>query len=562
MLLNLHIRNVALIEETEIDFGEGLNILSGETGAGKSMVIDSLNFALGERIGKDFIRNGASSAVVEALFSIADKGLEKILAEQGIPLEEDHSLLIARTLNNNGKTINRINGNTVTVSMLRSVSEMLLDIHGQHEHQSLLKPKKHIELLDKFCGEELEGYKKQLSVLYRQYRDIIKSLKSLEGSGAGREQKMDLLSFQIHEITNAKLKKGEEEALGELKRKILNSEKMKRLSGESLELLYEGSEEGLAAIDAISRSVDNLRMLKEIDTDISPVLESLETAYAVMEDCTRELSRYCDRLDPDEENIDDIENRLNTIYQLKKKYGGSIQEILDKLKELTEQYNRLSGSEAEIKRLTADKKKTEQEIYHVCQSITAVRKSKAEEIGREIETQLHELQMKGAKFEIHFERKKEFTVEGWDTVEFLISANPGENLKPLAKIASGGEMSRVMLALKSVLADADTIDTFIFDEIDTGVSGRAAQKVAEKMAGIGKTHQIICITHLPQIAAMADHHFLIEKQSDVNHTVTQVYALSRDNSISEIARLMGGVQITEATIKAAEEMKNLADAVK
>lgn len=565
MLEYLHIKNVALIEDSEINFGDGLNILSGETGAGKSMVIDSVNFALGERINKDFIRNGASQAVVEALFVMKDsitKELNIMLEERGIIIENDNSLLISRILNSSGKSVCRINGSTATTGMIKLLSEALIDIHGQHEHQSLLNPSKHILLLDKFCGEDAEECKKELTLIYNKYKQVKKDLNSLSGDERERAKKIDLLQFQMNEISDAKLKIDEEEILQERKKILGNGEKITRLSTQSLELLYEGEGEGMPAIDQIAKAISYMRDLSDIDDSTRDIYDTLESVYAQIDDITREIKKYADRIETDPNEVDEVEERLNLIYNLKRKYGNNIESILEYYDEISKEAEFISGSEETIAKLTVELDVMEHEMFSICSKLSEIRKSKASVIEKEIVKQLEELEMKSADFKISIEKKSEFTGDGWDKVEFLISANLGEELKPLAKIASGGEMSRVMLALKGVLADVDNIETFIFDEIDTGVSGRTAQKVAEKMSVIGKTHQIICITHLPQIAAMADSHYLIEKNSQDNKTTTNVYNLDNEKSVEEIARLMGGAKITDATLKAAEEMKVLAEQIK
>lgn len=561
MLLQLHIKNIALIEEAEIDFGKGLNILSGETGAGKSMVIDSVNFALGERISRDFIRKGEDQAVVEALFIMKDESFMQMLKDTGINAEEDGSVLIKRTINSNGRVLNKVNGSTVTAGMLNKLSEALIDIHGQHEHQSLLNPARHIRLLDQFLSEQLEEKKRRLEQLYKKYRQINKDMEKLNGDERSRVQKMDLLKFQIEEITQAQLKKDEEEELFERKRLLNNSEKINRLSSKALELLFEGAE-NQSAVDMISEAMDCLEGLSDIDKGAEHVYKAIEGIYAQLDDLIREISKYKNNIEWSPEELDELEERLTLIYNLKRKYGGSIDEIKQYYKEIKIELDFISGSEESLKKLTAEKEELKKELVTLCSEISEIRKNKAYELQQKIEQELKELEMKNASFEINVERKNEFNADGWDKVEFLISANLGEELKPLAKIASGGEMSRVMLALKTVLAGVDNIETFIFDEIDTGVSGRTAQKVAEKMALIGRTHQVLCITHLPQIASMADSHFLIEKIAENQKTTTNVFALNLTQSADEIARLIGGAKITDSTRKAAQEMKSMAEEFK
>ncbi len=558
MLENIRIKNVALIEESDIKFKGGLNILSGETGSGKSMIIDSINFALGGRVNRDFIRKDTESARVEALFS-GNEHINSILSENGIETEDDFSVIITRTFNTSGKSVCRINGTMVTAGAVKNISEYLIDIHGQHEHQSLLNPKKHIFLLDKFCGVALDEKLEVLGGLYSQYKSVLKSIDELNGDEMQRAQRMDMLYFQKEDIENAKLKVGEEEELTERRKVLSNLEKVVRLAGNSLELLYEGSLNGVSATDNISDALYNIQTLADIDPSISHISENLSTVSALLDDVCHELKAYFRNAESDPDELMRIDERLNMIYSLKRKYGKSIAEILEFYNRIVKELEFMENSEEILSKLYLEKSKLEDEINLICKEISDIRKEKALIIESEIEKELKDLEMKNAIFKINIKDKEMFTSKGKDNVEFLISANMGEELKPLSRIASGGEMSRVMLALKSILSEVDTIDTFIFDEIDTGVSGRTAQKVAEKMSNVSKKNQIICITHLPQIASMADNHLLIEKYTENNRTTTDVIQLSNEESISEICRLMGGVTITDATIQAAKDMKLQAD---
>ena len=562
MLAYLHIKNIALIEEAEIHFNDGLNILTGETGAGKSMVIDSINFAMGERSGKDLLRKGEEQALVEVLFDMKGNAFQERLAEMGIPLEEDGSVLITRSVSASGRTVNRINGSTVTAGMLRKLSELFIDIHGQHEHQSLLNPSRHILLLDQFCGKEMEEEKEKLSVLYRDYKNILREMEALSGNEQERARKLDLLRFQAEEIEEAALQKDEEEALNEEKKRIANGEKLNRLSNGAIGLLYEGDGEGSSAYDKIGEALHFMEELCRVDKALEPVRDELEGVYAQLSDASRELSRYISAMDTEPRDINEIEERLNLIYNLKRKYGNSVEEILRYLEKVRQEIDIIENSEEKTAALEKEKNSLQAKIAGICAEMTGLRHEKAMIIQKDIEEQLKDLEMKNARFEIRVDRKEEFTANGWDRVEFLISANRGEELKPLAKIASGGEMSRVMLALKTVLACADEIETFIFDEIDTGISGRTAQKVAEKMSLISGGNQIICITHLAQIAAMADSHYLIEKKAAGEKTITNVFCLGQKDMEEELARLMGGAEITPTTRRAARELKDMADVYK
>lgn len=552
MLEHLHIRNVALIKESEISFGDGLNILTGETGAGKSMIIDSLQFALGGRAGKDFLRHGEKQAAVEALFSVQSQALTEKLAENGIDPEEDGTLLITRTLSEAGKSVCRINGSTVTVGMLKEIAEDMIDIYGQHEHQSLLNPVKHIRLLDRFCGagfgEAMEEYKNSRQRL----KDLEKQLAILIGDESQREQRMDMLLFQKEEIEAAELQEGEEDALLEQKKRLSSMERLIRLTGESVTLLYDGDDRAPSACDQLGDALAKLREAAEYDAALSPLADALADGYAAVEDCARELKREAEKQEADPEELERIEERLQLFYKLKRKYGGSIEAVLEFYEKAVQELEFLSNSSEKAAELSAKKAEEEKRLSALAETLTARRRATAEQVEEQIETALHDMEMKHARFHIQIEEKADWGADGKDKVEFLISANAGEPLKPLAKIASGGEMSRVMLALKTVLVDADEIGTFIFDEIDTGVSGRTARRVGEKMRFLGGKRQLLCITHLPQIAAMADNHFLIEKESDAGETVTRVTALDEEGAVREVARLMNDV--TETTLAAAREL--------
>ena len=552
MLEHLHIRNVALIKESEISFGDGLNILTGETGAGKSMIIDSLQFALGGRAGKDFLRHGEKQAAVEALFSVQSQALTEKLAENGIAPEEDGTLLITRTLSEAGKSVCRINGSTVTVGMLKEIAEDMIDIYGQHEHQSLLNPVKHIRLLDRFCGagfgEAMEEYKNSRQRL----KDLEKQLAILIEDESQREQRMDMLRFQKEEIEAAELREGEEDALLEQKKRLSSMERLIRLTGESITLLYDGDDRAPSACDQLGDALAKLQEAAEYDAALSPLADALADGYAAVEDCARELKREAEKQEADPEELERIEERLQLFYKLKRKYGGSIEAVLEFYEKAVQELEFLSNSSEKAAELSAKKAEEEKRLSALAETLTARRRATAEQVEEQIETALHDMEMKHARFHIQIEEKADWGADGKDKVEFLISANAGEPLKPLAKIASGGEMSRVMLALKTVLVDADEIGTFIFDEIDTGVSGRTARRVGEKMRFLGGKRQLLCITHLPQIAAMADNHFLIEKESDAGETVTRVTALDEEGAVREVARLMNDV--TETTLAAAREL--------
>ena len=552
MIKNLHVKNVALIDEAEVEFGDGLNILTGETGAGKSILIDSINFLLGERIGKDFIRRGTDTAEVEGLLLVEDLEVRQIISDMGIELEDE--LLLSRTLSHTGRSTCRINGRNVTVGMLKEICSHLVDLHGQHQHQSLLNANKHIILLDRFCDERLEIFKRELAELIDDYREITKELKNMQGAPGQRETQLEIWQFQINEISQAQLKPGEEEELTKKRDRLSSIDKLAKNAGETLRLLYGGLADN-SVTDHIGRSLTLMTELAKLDESKYPLVERLTEMSILLADVVEDLSDYSKTLDADPHTLERLESRLDVIYRLKKKYGASVEDVLAHLAKVEDQFNRSNDSEAEIARLTAKRREAMQHIAAKCNEMTVVRRKYAEMIEGRIVEALRDLGMKNVQFAIAFEKQAAFTANGNDKIEFMISPNLGEKLKPLAQIASGGEMSRVMLALKTVMADVDRISTLIFDEIDTGVSGRTAQMVAEKLVQIAKGHQILCITHLPQIAAMANCHFLISKSSTDEETLTSVQELSQEGAVLELARLIGGAEITEATMQAAGEMK-------
>ncbi|MBR5468595.1 MAG: DNA repair protein RecN [Firmicutes bacterium] len=560
MLERLSINNIALIEKEEIEFGKGLNILSGETGAGKSMIIDSLNFVLGERTGRDIVRKGQDKAWVEAVFSFNDRTVLKQLQDMDIE-SEDGTVVIKRVLTSEGKSSSRINGSNVTAAMLKQLSESFIDIHGQHEHQSLLNPARHMDLLDKFCGAPLENLKAEMAEIIKKYKNILSGIEELSGDDDERAQKIEMLMFRIGEIDDAALTVGEEEVLAERKQVLNNAEKIKKYTNECLKLLYYGGEKGQGAMDSIGECVKSMGSVSNIDTSAGEIYDMICDVEAQLDETVKSLKSYAENISSNEREIEEIEERLDLIYHLKRKYGNTVEDILKYREKCQSELDFIINSEEALKRLKEEKAVLFARIKDICDGMDKIRVSTAAVIEEKIETQLKDLEMKNARFKISVTKKDTFNSKGCNVVEFLITPNAGEDLKPLAKIASGGEMSRVMLALKTVIANADCIETFIFDEIDTGVSGITAQKVAEKMALISKERQILCITHLPQIAAMADNHFLIEKTVNDGKTVSGVRQLNVDGSIDEIARLIGGEK-TELVEMTAEEMKMKAEKYK
>lgn len=559
MLEKLYINNFALIDELEVDFGPGLNVLSGETGAGKSIIIGSLNFVLGGKADKDIIKTGCDLTEVSALISVDSSEVKAELEGCDVDVGEDNYILIKRTFNRSGKSQCRINGRTATVSMVKEISSFLVDIHGQHDHQSLLNPKSHIVMLDRLCGSELEKELSKLEEKYKQYRDVSKKLKEIDMNDKDIQDKVELYTYQINEIDAAALKKGDDEALLERRNILLNSVKLQGYINDCLDNLYRNEN---SAVESIGSAVESLSSIAEIDESQEKTLEALNDAYAIIEDVVKSVRVYEENTESDPEELNDVEERLQIIYELKNKYGNTIERILAYRDKVAEKLDLIENSEALALEYSEKKKKLEAEIRKLCDKISDIRRAAAEKAEKKIVSILRDLSMENAEFKINITEKEGFDDKGFDNVEFLISANRGEKIKPLSKIASGGEMSRVMLALKNVLADVDNIDTFVFDEIDTGISGRTAQKVAEKMLNVARGHQILCITHLPQIAAMADSNYLIEKISADNRTCTNIVELFGEKVYNELARLIGGAEITKATLEAAKEMKLMADKLK
>jgi len=557
MLEHLKVSNVALIEEASIDFAPGLNVLSGETGAGKSILIDSINFVLGSRIPRDFIRSGAEAATVEAFLTIAHDHLVEQISELGVNIGEDRALLIFRSLSDKGRSVLKINGKPITIGMLREIAALLIDVHGQHEHQSLLNTQKHLQLLDRFCQDDISPKKSRLAEHIAAYRALQKAMSDISGEDAD-ENHMEMYRFQIQEIEAASLTADEEERLNQRRKLLSNAEKITYSAAAAADLL--GGEGGV--LDKAAQVLEFAETIAVLDSDRKNMSNELADAYSRLEDVTRDFARYKETLEHNPQELEEIETRLDQIYRLKQKYGRNVPQILEYYEELTQKLNMIENGQEELARLALDKKALEKEIGRVCLEMSKIRRDAAAVLELQIEGILQQLGMDAACFAIEISNRTEFGANGFDRAEFMISANVGESPKPLTSIASGGEMSRVMLALKTALADYDTIETFIFDEIDAGISGRTAQQVAEKLSIIARNHQILCITHLPQIAAMGDANFLIEKNQDNERTFTYVHNLEGDGKIAEIARLIGGAAITATTEEAAKEMINLAKMLK
>ena len=557
MLTNLHIKNLALIEELEVDFSEGLNVMTGETGAGKSIIIGSIELALGGKIDRGFLREGTEESLAELIFSVSENH-EKELESLGI-YPEDGEIILSRRITET-RAVNKINGETVPASRLREVAQYLIDIHGQHEHQSLLQKKKQLEILDKYAADDLTEPKAELKKVYQEYISLKKELEENRSDEESRARELSFLTFEAEEIREAALIPGEDEALEEEYKKLTNGRKIMDAVAEAHALT--GSTGYESAGEAVGKAYRSLASVASYDEKLAGLWEQLGTIDSLLNDFSRDLSEYMDGFDFSPERLSEIEERLNLVNKLKAKHGRTIEKVLEVLKEKEERIEKLQNFDLYLEKLEAEAERAEQEVERLCSKISGIRKRAAEGLSFEITEHLKELNFLDVRFLIQLNQLSQYSANGYDETEYMIAVNVGESLKPLAKVASGGELSRVMLALKTVLADKDEVDSIIFDEIDTGISGRTAQKVSEKMALIGKSRQVICITHLPQIASMADAHYLIEKSVQGSVTTTGIRKLTPPQEVEELARMLGGVEITDKVLENAQEMKRQAKELK
>lgn len=555
MLKNIHVKSFALIDEVEINLASGLNVLTGETGAGKSIIIDAVNFALGQRVSKDFVRDDAEYALSELVFEINDDKTKERLNQFDIPLD-DNEVLIQRKITN-GKSTARINGETVTLSTLKLIAAGLIDIHGQHDNQSLLSKASQQNLLDTILSDELKELLIRMKDTYVNLNNKISEYEQLNTKEA--EKEIAFLQYELNEIDSASLHEGEDEALEIDYKKMNNSKRIADLVSGAHRITGYDSE---GAGSLIGRALSMIRQASSIDDDAKDLELILNDIDGLLNDFNRSIADYEMSLDFSDEDYKNTEDRLNLINSLKNKYGKSIKEILDKRDEFEDELNRLLNADEYKSALLSEITSLKKEAYKLCKEISAIRKKGANKLSGEIAEALLDLNFLDSQFEIKVTSDEEnMKQSGYDDIEFFISTNPGEALKPLNQVASGGEMSRIMLAIKSVCAN-DSTATLIFDEIDTGISGRTAQKVSEKMSRIAKEHQVIVVTHLPQIAAMADTHFEISKSVNNGRTITSIETLSEEGKIKELARMLGGVTITDKVLENAKDMKKQADEIK
>lgn len=552
MLKTLCIENIAVIEKADIEFSKGFNVLTGETGAGKSIVVDSINAILGERTSKELVRAGSENAFVTAYFEDINSEVKRKLNEFDLPCEDDGTLMLSRKISAQGKSTCRINGSVCTVSMLKEVGNFLVNIHGQHDSQTLLNADYHYKFVDMYgsLDEILDEYKQS----FKQFLSVRKQLKALTLDADERDRQIELLDYQIKELTDAEIKVGEWDELKKRKNLILNSQNLLQSLNSAL-AAFNGSDDYSGISTLLSTAVKELGTVSDVDGDIKAVYDKAEALNDSVEVVKDALLDKINSIEFEPEELDRIEERLNLYYTFSNKYGETEQDMLYYLDEAVKKRAAFENSEEELEKLNVRYDEIFNQTVALAQKLTNLRKSTAEKLGTEICKQLEFLDMPKIKFTTSFE-KGNLSANGWDKIEFLIATNVGETAKPLAKIASGGELSRIMLAIKSIIAQKDSIDTLIFDEIDTGVSGKASRKIGLKLKELGAFTQVICVTHSAQIASVADSHFLIEKNVENDRTYTNVTVLDYDGRKNELARIMGGINATESLLKSAEELLN------
>lgn len=552
MLTSLQVKNIALIDSEEINFGEGLNILTGETGAGKSIILGALDLALGGKVHAGSLRDADNDGYAEAVFEVKKESEIAQLSASDVEVYDD-SVILSRRITPQ-RTTARINGESLPAVRLKEAGEILINIHGQNEHQSLLKKSEHLRYLDKYAAPDITPLKEKMSKLYEEYSKLLKEYEDSSCDESSRAREISFLEHEINEIREASLVPGEDETLEEEFKKLSHGEKIREALAEAYRNI--GTD---GASDEIGRALYALRSVESYDESLSDLTSMLCDAESIIGDLNREISSYMDAADNDGERLAEAGSRLDKINDLKNKYGRTINDILEELDKKQERLDKLNDYDTYLKDLKSNLDKTASDLKSISDEVSSIRKAASIKLCNEIKNALNDLNFLDVVLEMSFTDLDHFTANGTDEAEFMISLNPGSPVLPLREVASGGELSRIMLALKTVMADADDIDTLIFDEIDAGISGRTAQAVAEKLSDLSRSHQIICITHLPQIAAMADHHYLIEKNVNDGNTISSIHEITGSDITNELARMLGGAEITDAVIKSAEEMKKLAD---
>ncbi|MGT2754527.1 DNA repair protein RecN [Streptococcus ovis] len=549
MLLEISIKNFAIIEEVSLTFDTGMTVLTGETGAGKSIIIDAMNLMLGARATTDVIRHGSPKAEIEGLFSLdVTSGLQEVLAEQGIEFSEE--LIIRREILANGRSVSRINGQLVNLSVLKQVGQYLVDIHGQHDQEELMKATHHISLLDSFGENDFQSLKWHYQTTFDAYRNLRKQVIEKQKNESEHKARIEMLEYQIAEIEASELKMGEDVALNQERDRLMNHKQIADTLTNAYTML---DNEDFSSLGNLRSAMNDLQTLEEYDPEYKELSQQLTETYYIVEDVSKRLEDILDNLDFDGNRLMQVEQRLDLLHTITRKYGGTVDDVLEYLSKITEEYQLLTGNSGSSQDLEGQLKQLERELVHNAQQLSQARHELASALEADIQQELQDLYMEKARFQVQFTKGK-FNRQGNENIEFYISTNPGEDFKPLVKVASGGELSRLMLAIKSAFARKEGKTSIVFDEVDTGVSGRVAQAIAQKIYKIGQFGQVLAISHLPQVIAIADNQFFIEKISDESTTVSQVRLLEMEERVEEIAKMLAGDHVTEAARTQAREL--------
>ena len=549
MLLEISIKNFAIIESISLNFEKGMTVLTGETGAGKSIIIDAMNMMLGARATTEVIRHGAPKAEIEGLFSIeSNRALEDIFDEQGLELSDE--IIIRREILQNGRSISRVNGQMVNLSVLRTIGQQLVDIHGQHDQEELMRPQRHIQMLDEFGDASFFELKEAYQMSFDNYRRMRKQVLDIKKNQQEHKARIEMLEFQMTEIEAANLKAGEDIALNQERDKLLNHKHIADTLTNAYSML---DNEEFSSLANVRSAMNDMESLEEFDPEYREISNSLSESYYVLEDITKRLESIIDDLDFDGNRLMQVESRLDLIHTITRKYGGSVDDVLEYFAKITDEYNLLTGNNLSSEDMEIELKKLEKNLVDLAGQVAQARHKIAQDLEAEIKQELQDLYMEKAQFQVRFSQGK-FSREGNESVEFYISTNPGEDFKPLVKVASGGELSRLMLAIKSAFSRKEGKTSIVFDEVDTGVSGRVAQAIAQKIHKIGQNGQVLAISHLPQVIAIADYQFFIEKISNEHSTVSTVRLLTVEERIEEVAKMLAGENVTEAALTQAREL--------